>query len=87
MSDLHAEPANLQAFADSWATALDEAEPPIVTDPDEREDGGAEFGPHDCREHEVEESTYPTRSGRITVTGVCDVCGAVLTPPYTDSIL
>jgi hypothetical protein len=85
--DLFAASDDLQAFADSWQTALEEAEPPIITDPDEQEDGGAEFGPHDCREEEVEKSTYPTRSGNITAWTECEVCGGVLTPPYHDTIL
>lgn len=48
---------------------------------------GEEFEPHDCTEEEVEETTtYPTRSGRITVTGRCVVCGATRYS-YPDSIL
>lgn len=48
---------------------------------------GPEVPEHDCREEEVEMSTSPTRSGRITVWGECGVCGRETTPPYADSIL
>lgn len=48
---------------------------------------GEEFEPHDCTEEEVEEvTTYPTRSGRITVTGRCVVCHSTRYA-YPDSIL
>jgi hypothetical protein len=41
---------------------------------------------HDCREEMVETESHPTRSGRITVTEECGLCGRVLRT-YTDSVL
>jgi hypothetical protein len=57
-------------------------------DIDEREpdaDAVYDMG-HDCREEMVETESHPTRSGRITVTEECGLCGRVLRT-YTDSVL
>lgn len=58
-------------------------------DPDEREpDAEAIYDPaHDCREHEVEMATEPTRSGRFSVWTECGLCGRTLSPVRQDSVL
>lgn len=53
---------------------------------DEAPEADPGFREHDCREESVEVSSHPTRSGRVTVTQECPVCGTILAQ-WQDSVL
>lgn len=59
---------------------------PFAPREEEAPDDDFIFREHDCREESVESSTHPTRSGRVTVTQECPVCGTVLAQ-WQDSVL
>jgi hypothetical protein len=77
--------ANFYGEQDDHAEAMqdDFYDDPMWREPDA--DAVYDMG-HDCREEMVETESHPTRSGRITVTEECGLCGRVLRT-YTDSVL